>query len=193
MRWALALFLVAVVLGLCAYGVRPAKAAPPESSGKSTMHQTEKATFAAGCFWGVQEKLDHIKGVTKTTVGYTGGTLKNPTYEQVCSHATGHAEAVEVEFDPAVVRYDQLLNAFWGLHDPTQVNRQGPDIGDNYRSAIFYHSPEQKAAAEASKQALNAQLGKKDVVATEIVPATEFYPAEDYHQHYARRHGMMCR
>ncbi|MEI6349988.1 MAG: peptide-methionine (S)-S-oxide reductase MsrA [Verrucomicrobiota bacterium] len=190
-HFAFLLSLLGVLIGLYAQGQQAAIPAANESRGITTMHHTEKATLAAGCFWGVQEKLDHVKGVIKTTVGYTGGTLKNPTYEQVCTHATGHAEAVEVEFDPSIVSYDELLNAFWNLHDPTQVNRQGPDIGDNYRSAIFYHGPEQRAAAEASKQALAARLGKK--IATEVVPATEFYPAEDYHQHYAQKHGMMCR
>jgi len=142
----------------------------------------EKATFAAGCFWGVQAEFDATKGVLKTTAGYTGGHVKNPTYEQVCAHNTGHAEAVEVEFDPAVVSYQQLLDLFWTIHDPRQKNRQGPDVGDNYRSAIFTHSPEQKAAAEASRDQQNAQ--GKGPIATEIVSAGEFYPAEAYHQHY---------
>ncbi len=142
----------------------------------------EKATFAAGCFWGVQAAFDATKGVLKTYAGYTGGHVKDPTYEQVCSHATGHAEAVEVEFDPTVITYKQLLELFWSIHDPRQVNRQGPDIGDNYRSAIFTHTPEQKAAAEASKAEQNAK--GKGPIATEIVAATEFYPAEAYHQHY---------
>jgi len=144
--------------------------------------KVEKATFAAGCFWGVQAAFDETKGVLKTRAGYTGGHVTDPTYEQVCSHTTGHAEAVEVEYDPAVVSYQQLLELFWKVHDPRQKNRQGPDIGDNYRSAIFTHTPEQKAAAEASKAELDAK--GKGPIATEIVQATEFYPAEAYHQHY---------
>ncbi|MCX6967979.1 MAG: bifunctional methionine sulfoxide reductase B/A protein [Verrucomicrobia bacterium] len=142
----------------------------------------EKATFAAGCFWGVQAAFDETKGVLKTHAGYTGGHVKNPTYDQVCSHTTGHAEAVEVEFDPTEVKYKQLVDLFWSIHDPRQVNRQGPDIGDNYRSAIFTHTPEQKAIAEASKAELEAK--GKGPIATEIVDATEFYPAEAYHQHF---------
>ena len=148
----------------------------------------EKATFAAGCFWGVQAAFDETRGVLKTHAGYTGGHVKNPTYEQVCSHTTGHAEAVEVEFDPAVVSYKQLVDRFWSIHDPRQKNRQGPDIGDNYSSAIFTNTPEQKAAAEASKAEQEAKApgkapGKAPIV-TEIVAATEFYPAEAFHQHY---------
>ena len=144
----------------------------------------EKATFSAGCFWGVQAAFDETRGVLKTRAGYTGGHVKDPTYEQVCSHTTGHAEAVEVQFDPAVITYKQLLNLFWSIHDPRQKNRQGPDIGDNYRSAIFFHTAEQKAAAEASKAEQEAQGVGKGPIATEIVPAGAFYPAEAYHQHY---------
>ena len=142
----------------------------------------EKAAFAAGCFWGVQAAFDETKGVLKTRAGYTGGHVKNPTYEQVCSHTTGHAEAVEVEFDPEVVSYKQLLDLFWRIHDPRQKNRQGPDIGDNYRTALFTYSPEQKATAEAAKAEQEAK--GKGPIATEIVTAGEFYPAEAYHQHY---------
>lgn len=144
----------------------------------------EKATFAAGCFWGVQAAFDETKGVLKTSAGYTGGHVKDPTYEQVCSHTTGHAEAVEVQFDPEVVSYQKLLDVFWSIHDPRQKNRQGPDIGDNYRSAVFTHSPEQKAAAEASKAEQDAKGGGKGPIVTEIVTAGDFYPAENYHQHY---------
>lgn len=144
----------------------------------------QKATFAAGCFWGVQAAFDATKGVLKTHAGYTGGHVENPTYEQVCSHTTGHAEAVEVEFDPEVVTYEQLLDLFWKIHDPRQKNRQGPDIGDNYRSAIFTHTPEQQTAALASKAALEKRESGKGPVVTEIVPAGAFYPAELYHQHY---------
>ncbi len=148
----------------------------------------EKATFGAGCFWGVETAFRQVKGVLSTQVGYTGGTTKNPTYEQVCSHTTGHAEAVEVTYDPAQVSYDDLLKVFWESHDPTQMNRQGPDVGSNYRSAIFYHSPQQKAAGEASKQ--KEQVHHKKPVVTEITTAQTFYPAEDYHQQYLEKRGL---
>lgn len=153
--------------------------------------KTEKATFAAGCFWGVQAAFDQTKGVLRTEVGYTGGTTKNPTYEDVCSDETGHAEAVLVEFDPKKVSYQELLEIFWKIHDPTQFNRQGPDVGTQYRSAIFYHSKKQKAAALASKE--KAQKKFKRPIATKIENAKEFYPAEEYHQKYYKKHGMTCR
>jgi peptide-methionine (S)-S-oxide reductase len=150
--------------------------------------KTEQATFAAGCFWGVEAEFRQIPGVVRTTVGYTGGHTDHPTYEQVCSHTTGHAEAVLVEYDPAQMTYDQLLDAFWQLHDPTQLNRQGLDVGDQYRSAIFFHSPEQEAKAKASKEA--AQPRFKRPIVTEITPAAEFWPAEDYHQRYLEKRGL---
>jgi peptide methionine sulfoxide reductase msrA/msrB len=157
---------------------------------KEKLVQLETATFGAGCFWGVEETFRKIKGVKKTTVGYTGGHMDSPTYKDVCTHQTGHAEAVEVEYDPHVVSYDQLLQVFWENHDPTTVDRQGPDVGSQYRSAIFYHSPEQKAVAEASKEAL-AKSGKyRREIATEIVPAETFWKAEDYHQQYLEKRGM---
>jgi peptide-methionine (S)-S-oxide reductase len=150
----------------------------------------EKATFAAGCFWHVEEAFRCLEGVVSTRVGYTGGTMKNPTYEDVCTDKTGHAEAVEVTFDPSKITYDELLEMFWEIHDPTQLNRQGPDQGTQYRSAIFYHTPEQKAAAERSKQKLEqSKLYRKKIV-TEITEATEFYQAEDYHQHYLEKQGL---
>ncbi|HVQ01390.1 MAG TPA: peptide-methionine (S)-S-oxide reductase MsrA [Candidatus Thermoplasmatota archaeon] len=150
----------------------------------------EKATFAAGCFWHVEEAFRCLEGVESTRVGYTGGTMKNPTYEDVCTDKTGHAEAVEVTFDPTKITYDELLEMFWEIHDPTQLNRQGPDRGTQYRSAIFYHTPEQKAAAEHSKQKLEqSKLYRKKIV-TEIAPATEFYQAEDYHQQYLEKQGL---
>jgi peptide-methionine (S)-S-oxide reductase len=150
----------------------------------------EKATFAAGCFWGVEAGFRSLPGVVNATVGYEGGTTKNPTYQDVCTDRTGHAEVVQVEFDPAKISYQELVEAFWKLHDPTQVNRQGPDVGTQYRSAIFFHTPEQRMTAQASKEAL-AQSGKlKRPVATEIVPAQEFYPAEDYHQQYLAKRGL---
>lgn len=147
----------------------------------------EKAVFAGGCFWGVEALFQELDGVVDTTVGYTGGHTAYPTYRDVCGHGTGHAEAVEVVYDPAKVSYEQLLAYFWRLHDPTTMNRQGPDIGDQYRSAIFYLAPEQKAVAEKVK--VEAQKKWKKPIVTEIVPATTFHPAEDYHQDYFKKHG----
>lgn len=153
---------------------------------------TEVATFAAGCFWGVESAFRELigKGVLSTTVGYTGGHTKNPTYKEVCSHTTGHAEAVEVEFDPAKVSYEKLLRVFWSIHDPTTPNRQGPDVGSQYRSAIFYHSDEQRQQAEKSKTELEKSGKWKNPVVTEITKAGEFYPAEDYHQQYFEKQGI---
>lgn len=148
---------------------------------------TELATFGAGCFWGVEETFRQLPGVVRTAVGYAGGHTVNPTYREVCTDRTGHAEVVQVEYDPAQVSYEQLLEVFWGAHDPTQVNRQGPDFGTQYRTVIFYHSPEQEAAARASKAALEAS-GKP--IATQIEPAPAFYPAEEYHQQYLAKRGM---
>jgi peptide-methionine (S)-S-oxide reductase len=150
----------------------------------------EKATFGAGCFWGVEEAFRQTPGVTSTAVGYAGGTLKNPTYEQVCTGRTGHAEVVQVEFDPEQVSYEQLLQVFWENHNPTQLNRQGPDIGTQYRSAIFYHSPEQQATAEASKQQLEASGQFNRPIVTQIEAASEFYMAEEYHQQYLAKRGV---
>ena len=150
----------------------------------------EKATFAAGCFWGVEAAFRQVKGVTATTVGYTGGSLKNPTYKDVCTDRTGHAEAAEVEYDPSQVSYDDLLNVFWQNHDPTQLNRQGPDYGTQYRSAIFYHDAQQEAAARASKEKLESSGRYKRPIVTQIVPAAEFYRAEEYHQQYLERRGL---
>ena len=154
----------------------------------------EKAIFAAGCFWGVESAFREVKGVKQTAVGYSGGHTKNPTYKDVCTDKTGHAEVVEVEFDPSVVSYDDLLNVFWQSHDPTQVNRQGPDYGTQYRSAIFYLTPQQEAAAKASKERLQKSGQFKKPIATEITPASEFYRAEEYHQQYLEKRGMAhCR
>jgi peptide-methionine (S)-S-oxide reductase len=149
----------------------------------------EKATFAAGCFWGVESAFRQIPGVVATRVGYTGGHTDDPTYERVCSHTTGHAEAVEVTFDPERVSYEQLLDVFWTNHNPTTKNRQGLDIGDQYRSAVFFHSPEQQEAAERTKEAVEAKLHWPKKVVTQIVPAPEFYEAEDYHQQYLEKRG----
>jgi peptide-methionine (S)-S-oxide reductase len=149
-----------------------------------------KATFAAGCFWGVEAAFRQVKGVKATAVGYTGGHTPNPTYEQVCTDRTGHAEAVEVEFDPAEVSYEQLLQVFWENHDPTQLNRQGPDHGSQYRSAIFYHTPEQHTAALDSKRQLENSGRYRRPIVTTIVPAAEFYRAEEYHQQYLEKRGQ---
>jgi peptide-methionine (S)-S-oxide reductase len=150
----------------------------------------ETATFGAGCFWGVESVFEQVDGVVATKVGYTGGFTDAPSYEDVCSHRTGHAEAVEVTFDPARVSYDKLLDIFWMNHDPTQVNRQGPDVGDSYRTVIFYHSPEQEAAAIASKRRLEESGRYRRPIATEIVPAGKFWDAEEYHQKYFSRRGI---
>ena len=150
----------------------------------------EKAAFAAGCFWGVEAAFRQMKGVTATTVGYTGGTLKNPTYQDVCTDRTGHAEAVQVEYDPSQVSYDDLLRVFWENHDPTQLNRQGPDFGTQYRSAIFFHDAQQEAAARASKEKLETSGRYKRPIVTQIVPAAEFYRAEEYHQQYLEKRGL---
>jgi peptide-methionine (S)-S-oxide reductase len=147
-----------------------------------------KATFAAGCFWQVEADFRKVEGVTRTTVGYTGGTLDRPTYEQVCTDRTGHAEAVEVEFDPQKVSYERLLDVFWAGHDPTQLNRQGPDVGTQYRSAIFVHGQEQELAAADSKERVQSRSSRP--VVTQILPATAFWPAEDYHQRYLEKRGM---
>jgi len=149
-----------------------------------------KATFAAGCFWGVEATFRQIPGVTATRVGYTGGELKNPTYKDVCTDRTGHAEAVEVDYDANKVSYEQLLNVFWENHDPTQLNRQGADWGTQYRSAIFYHSPEQEQAAKASIETLEREHRFSRPIVTQIVPATTFYEAEDYHQQYLEKRGL---
>lgn len=151
---------------------------------------TELATFGAGCFWGVEAEFRKQKGVIATAVGYTGGHTKNPTYKEVCTDKTGHAEVVVVEFDPAVTSFEKMIDLFWDLHDPTTLNRQGPDTGSQYRSAVFYHSPEQKAVAERTRDKLQAsnELGDGRIV-TEITPAPEFYKAEDYHQQYVEKGG----
>ncbi len=149
----------------------------------------EKATFAAGCFWGVEAAFRQIPGVTATRVGYTGGHVADPDYKLVCTDSTGHAEAVEVTYDPERTSYDELLDVFWANHNPTTRNRQGFDVGSQYRSAIFVHSPEQEAAARASKERLEGEGRFRNPIVTEIVPAAEFYEAEDYHQQYLEKRG----
>jgi peptide-methionine (S)-S-oxide reductase len=164
----------------------PDDSGPPDAAKGRVM---EKATFGAGCFWGVEQTFARVRGVTSTQVGYMGGTTENPTYQQVCTDKTGHAEVCEVTFDPAAVSYRELLEVFWGCHDPTQVDRQGPDHGRQYRSVIFYHSPEQRVAAEKSREALGKSGEHAKPVATAIEPAATFWRAEEYHQGYFQKRG----
>ena len=153
-----------------------------------------RASFAAGCFWGVEAAFRQVEGVLDTAVGYSGGRLENPTYEDVCSGRTGHAETVEVEYDPSRVSYEQLLDVFWENHDPTTLNRQGPDVGEQYRSAIFFHTPEQQAAATESKANLEKSGKYKRPIVTQILPASTFFRAEEHHQRYLEKHGLAhCR
>jgi peptide-methionine (S)-S-oxide reductase len=152
----------------------------------------EKATFAAGCFWGVETAFRKIPGVKELGVGYTGGTTKNPTYEQVCSGKTGHAEAIQISFDPKQVSYEKLLEFFWQMHDPTSWHRQCPDVGSQYRSAVFYHSPQQEEKAKEVKARLEKSKQHSKPIVTEIVPASPFYRAEEYHQRYHEKHGGSC-
>jgi len=149
--------------------------------------ETQTATFAAGCFWGVEAAFRQLPGVVDAVSGYAGGHAENPTYQQVCGHRTGHAEAVEVTFDPKRVTYEELLNRFWQIHDPTQLNRQGPDVGDQYRSAIFTHGAEQERAAIASRDREQQRYARP--IVTQIVPAPRFWPAEEYHQRYFEKNG----
>ncbi len=154
----------------------------------------EKATFGAGCFWGVEAAFRKVKGVKTAAVGYSGGTLTNPTYEDVCAGLTGHAEVVQVSYEQAEVSYQELLDVFWEIHDPTTLNRQGPDVGTQYRSAIFFHTPEQEAAARVSKENLEVSGRYQRPVVTEITPASEFYRAEEHHQQYLEKRGQAhCR
>lgn len=153
-----------------------------------------RATFAAGCFWGVEATFRQVEGVLSTAVGYTGGTLENPSYRAVCTDTTGHAEAVDVEYDPSRVTYEQLLDIFWQNHDPTTLNRQGPDFGSQYRSAIYYHDPLQESAARQSRERRNASGRYPRPIVTEITPAATFYRAEEYHQQYLEKRGLAhCR
>jgi len=154
---------------------------------------TQLATFAAGCFWGVEEAFRQIKGVKSTVVGYTGGRFENPTYHDVCSDKTGHAEAIQIEYDPTEVSYEKLLEVFWSIHNPTTLNRQGPDIGSQYRSMIAYHTPEQEQIARDSKESVEKSGRLKNKIVTEIVPASSFYKAEEYHQkYYMKMGGSSC-
>jgi len=174
-------------------GFTQAATASPAAKGARTMNKTttvEKATFAAGCFWGVEAAFRQIKGVVSTQVGYTGGRTTDPSYEDVCTDRTGHAEAVEVTYDPSRVKYEDLLHVFWTNHDPTTPNRQGPDVGEQYRSAIFYHSPAQETEAKASKARLESEHRFKRPIVTQILAAGPFYRAEDYHQQYLEKRGL---
>ena len=159
-------------------------------SQKYEVNTMEKATFGAGCFWGVEAAFRKLNGAIETRVGYAGGNLNNPTYQDVCTDKTGHAEVVEVSFDPTKITYEDLLNVFWTNHDPTQVNRQGPDVGTQYRSVIFFHTPEQEEAAKSSKEKLQQSGRFKKEIATRIEPAPEFWEAEDYHQQYLEKRGQ---
>ncbi len=174
---------LALLIGSASCGPRPttkeSAMTPPPDPG-----QLETATFAAGCFWCTEAVFQAIDGVVTVVSGYIGGDVPDPTYKQVCSGRTGHAEATQIAFDPAKVSYEELLDLFWRMHDPTSLNRQGADVGTQYRSAIFTHSPEQQTKAEASRDAIGKSVFKRDPIVTEIVPATTFYPAEDYHQDY---------
>ena len=186
-----------LIAGLASCSHAPAETRPTardrgqHTAGSSKM---EKATFGAGCFWGVEETFRQIQGVTSTAVGYSGGTLDHPTYEDVCTDRTGHAEVVQVEYDPSQASYEQLLDVFWNNHDPTTLNRQGPDHGTQYRSVIFFHSPDQQAAAVASKEKLEKSGKYPRPIVTQIVPASTFWRAEEYHQRYLEKRGMpSCR
>jgi peptide-methionine (S)-S-oxide reductase len=182
------------ILLVAAFPVIPSSAAPKITSSDQTSNKEpakmEKATFGAGCFWGVEAAFRQVKGVQSTTVGYSGGKGDNPTYKIVCSGKTGHAEVVQVVYDPAKVSYEKLLDVFWNCHDPTTKNRQGPDVGLQYRSVIFFHSPEQKAAALASKKRFQQSGKLKKPIVTQILPAAAFWPAEDYHQQYLEKRGL---
>jgi len=184
------MYLIALIALL---GFTPAATASPAAKGARTMNKTttvEKATFAAGCFWGVEAAFRQIKGVVSTQVGYTGGRTNDPSYEDVCTDRTGHAEAVEVTYDPSRVKYEDLLHVFWTNHDPTTPNRQGPDVGEQYRSAIFYHSPAQETEAKVSKARLESEHRFKRPIVTQILAAGPFYRAEEYHQQYLEKRGL---
>lgn len=192
-----AIFLLLILVWIVA-AIDPGKAqaSPLHTSNGKVIAQNgdhkkmQKAIFGAGCFWGVEETFRHIPGVTAVAVGYSGGTMKNPSYHDVCSGKTGHTEVVEVDYDPSKVSYEKLLDTFFANHDPTTLNRQGPDIGVQYRSVIFYTTPEQEAAARAAKEKADKSGTFKRPVVTAIEPAQEFYKAEEYHQHYLEKNGL---
>ena len=183
-----ALAIVSIVIGASGVGEEPSREAGENR--ETGVNAMEKATFGAGCFWGVEAAFRQVKGVVSTSVGYSGGTVKDPTYKEVCTDRTGHAEVVEVVYDPSKVSYEALLKIFWSAHDPTQLNRQGPDVGSQYRSVVFFHTPAQEAAAKASKEKLEREGVYPRPIVTEIVPAAEFYRAEEYHQQYLEKRGL---
>jgi peptide-methionine (S)-S-oxide reductase len=177
----------ALVAGWCLLGNDARMSAEGTNTTTSAQATLEKATLGGGCFWCLEAVFERLPGVTNVVSGYTGGNVDKPTYRQVCNGTTGHAEVVQIEFNPAVISYEKILDVFWQCHDPTTLNRQGPDAGTQYRSAIFFHSPEQRAAAEQSKDRANTALFGGGIV-TEIVPLRQFFVAEDYHQDYFRKH-----
>lgn len=177
----------ALVAGWCLLGNDARMSAEGTNTTTSAQARLEKATLGGGCFWCLEAVFERLPGVTNVVSGYTGGNVDKPTYRQVCNGTTGHAEVVQIEFNPAVISYEKILDVFWECHDPTTLNRQGPDAGTQYRSAIFFHSPEQRAAAEQSKDRANVALFGGGIV-TEIVPLRQFFIAEDYHQDYFRKH-----
>lgn len=185
----LATALLVVASAVLAWLIAPEHSSVSASPRKPVPAGSQRAVFAAGCFWHVQQAFSEVKGVIYTRAGYTGGLLPNPSYKDVCAGGTGHAEAVEVVYDPRVVSYNDLLNVFWKIHDPTTLNRQGPDIGEQYRSSIFYTTGAQRAAAELSVEKLEKSRRFRDPIVTEIVQAGKFYPAEEYHQMYLQKHG----
>lgn len=192
MRHVRCLVILALIGIVPATAQSAAQKGAPKKMEKTTVEKAmvEKATFAAGCFWGVEATFRQINGVVSTQVGYTGGRTDKPTYEDVCTDRTGHAEAVEVTYDPSRVRYEDLLNVFWQNHDPTTPNRQGPDVGEQYRSAVFYHSAAQEAAAKTSKAHLESEHRFRRPITTQIVAAGPFYRAEEYHQQYLEKRGL---
>lgn len=186
----LAILAVGEAIWLMAAGPQTQPTPSTQPTTREMPVQTETATFAAGCFWGVQSTFEKIPGVLGTRVGYSGGSMPNPTYEDVCTDAAGHAESIEIVFDPQKVSYQTLLNIFFDNHDPTTMNRQGPDFGTQYRSVIFYHSPQQKALAEAEKKRRNDSGQYVGPIVTQIIPAGPFFSAEEYHQFYYDKHGI---
>ena len=191
LKYALIMIILSIVSFLSCKSISDSKPVnKTDRMQKEVIDKLEKATFAAGCFWGVEEAFRKTKGVVDTVVGYTGGFTENPTYKEVCTGRTGHAESVLVTFDPSQISYEELLDIFWNIHDPTTLNRQGPDIGNQYRSAIFYHNENQRIAAIASKERLQNSGKYKREIVTEIKPAMTFYMAEDYHQQYLEKNGL---
>ena len=194
MKRALLLVVVAALAAVwvwCSQDTAQLRASPRAAAAKEKgSAKMEKATFGGGCFWGVEATFRQLKGVTATAVGYEGGNLEHPSYHDVCTDRTGHAEVVQVEYDPSRISYEQLLEVFWKNHDPTTRNRQGPDVGTQYRSVVFYHSPQQKQAAVAMKERLAKSHTFRRPIVTEIVPAGTFWRAEDYHQQYLEKRGL---